>query len=160
MADEKLPTLTRRQKSFASHVLHVLNPEGHPVDPWADDAPEGPPRTRIPKLTIQSIPKYIAAVAKALERGQLKPAEANAMLYAAQMLLTAWRVAGEALPDEAPAEKRIGFIQAADDALQREVSMSKRKPRLPGSKPKPKPKPKPGSFIQHKGQTALGTRRP
>jgi len=73
-------------------------------------------RVRIPKLELQTLPHYVAAVSKALERQQVTPQEARAMLYAAQMLLAAWNALGDVLPQAEPAA-RIGFIQAAADQL-------------------------------------------
>ncbi|MEZ2348926.1 hypothetical protein, partial [Terriglobus sp. RCC_193] len=37
-------------------------------------------RVRIPKLELQTLPRYVAAVSKALERGQLTAQDARAML--------------------------------------------------------------------------------
>ncbi|MEZ2347068.1 hypothetical protein, partial [Terriglobus sp. RCC_193] len=64
------------------------------------------------------LPRYVAAVSKALERGQLTAQDARAMLYGAQMLLAAWNALGDALPDDDP-KTRIGFIQAAAEAVMR-----------------------------------------
>ena len=46
----------------------------------------------IPKLTPASAPRYIAAVAQAVKLKQLDPKQANAMLYAAQLLIAASRM--------------------------------------------------------------------
>jgi len=74
-------------------------------------------RVRIPKLTLPNMPRYIGAVSKALERGEVTAQDARAMLYAAQMLLAAWNALGDVLPDE-DAKTKIGFIQAAAERLQ------------------------------------------
>lgn len=47
---------------------------------------------RIPKLSPRSAPRYIAAVALAVKLKQLDPKQANAMLYAAQLLIAASRM--------------------------------------------------------------------
>ena len=79
-------------------------------------APKPLPKVRIPRLDLEHVPQYIAAVSKALERGQLDSKSANSMIYAAQMLVAAFRAMGEAYPD-LPTGKKIGFIKAMAESL-------------------------------------------
>ncbi len=107
------------QLIFARKTVAAL--DGKPYDPASDpDLPRAEPQVRIPALTLANVPKYIRAVARALERGQIDVRESNGMLYAAQMLVAAYRVLGDADEDGADAAapaKRIGFIRAAAEAF-------------------------------------------
>ncbi len=114
------PTLAEQLIFARKTVNKVRAAKGEAPLPELDDLPRPDPRVRIPRLTLASVPRYIAAVARAVERGQVDTKEANAMLYAAQMLIAAYRALGEAAPATTPKE-RIGFIQAAADELDREV---------------------------------------
>jgi hypothetical protein len=67
----------------------------------------------IPKLKPTNVAKYIAAVALALQAKRITQEEANAMLYAAQLLIGALKVLG---PPE-PAKPRGKQVAAARRAL-------------------------------------------
>jgi hypothetical protein len=102
-------------------VLHMVQRHREAITAYlAPRIAEAPPKVRIPRLTLQNVPRYIAAVGRALNLGQVHAREANAMLYAAQMLVTAYRALGHADPS-APPEKRIGFMQAAAAELDTEL---------------------------------------
>lgn len=50
---------------------------------------------KIPTLTSKNVQRYIGAVAAAVKRGEIDGPKANAMLYAAQLLLAAERMQGQ-----------------------------------------------------------------
>ena len=52
-----------------------------------------PPRARVklPRLKAESVDRYIAAVSVAIAEGKLEPAEGRALLYSAQLVITAQR---------------------------------------------------------------------
>lgn len=66
----------------------------------------------IPKLRPTNVPKYIAAVSLALQAKRISQEEANAMLYAAQLLIGALKVIGPQQPAK-PRGKQVAAARRA-----------------------------------------------
>ena len=79
----------------------------------------GKPAFRLPRLTVSTAHKYIAAIASEVERGLLDRRDANTLLYAAQMLLTVARFHLTASDTARPAETLTlpAITAAAIDSL-------------------------------------------
>jgi hypothetical protein len=87
-------------ESRAYAAILKAMPDAHLVD-WSEVRAElaaafaaklersRPTVDRIPRLTPRAARKYIAAVADAVKVRAIEPAQANAMLYSAQLLLAA-----------------------------------------------------------------------
>lgn len=123
--EQSMGQLTPRERALRDAAIAHGRAEGRKAAPQLlPPEPKTPARVRIPKLELQTLPRYIAAVSKGLERGELKAQDARAMLYGAQMLLAAWNALGAALPDD-DAKTRIGFIQAAAESLKVSIHRTK-----------------------------------
>ena len=58
------------------------------------------PRIRIPRLSSDTVSAYIGAVARAARIGAITSAQANSMLYAAQLMVSAQRTAPHPPPHQ------------------------------------------------------------
>lgn len=70
----------------------------------------------IPKLKPTNVPKYIAAVSLALQAKRISQEEANAMLYAAQLLIGALKVIGPAEKAK-PRGKQVAAARRAEPPM-------------------------------------------
>ena len=85
-----MPSREDREDAYFIQSLLHKHATGEVLPPFEDIDTAKP----LPRLTLRSVPRYIATVAERVADGSLSPKQASALLYAVQVFVGAHKVLG------------------------------------------------------------------